>query len=99
MTAIPPIPPVGSMSSPQAAAAGQVPPAPGFAEALSAGLTEVSNAEHAADAVAMDMAAGGPSEVHDLMVATSKSQISTDLLLAVRNRAVDAYQEIMRLPV
>jgi flagellar hook-basal body complex protein FliE len=33
------------------------------------------------------------------MVATSKSQVSMDLLLAVRNRAVEAYQEIMRLPV
>lgn len=98
MSSIPPIPPVGSMQGPQAAGAAQGAEATGFADAFAAGLAGVSEAEHAADAVAADVATGGSSQIHDLMAATSKSQVSTDLLLAVRNRAVEAYQEIMRLP-
>lgn len=97
---IPPIPPIGTMTQAQAATAARAPEAaPGFAETLADGLAEASRAEQRADAVAMDVATGGPSQVHDLMVATSQSQVATDLVLAVRNRAVEAYQEIMRLPV
>jgi flagellar hook-basal body complex protein FliE len=96
---IPPIPPVGDLSAVGASVAAQRPADKGFAAAFQRGLAEVSAMEHRADAVAMDVATGGESQVHDLMVATSQSQISMDLLLAVRNRAVEAYQEIMRLPV
>lgn len=97
---VPPIPPIGTMTQAQATSAAQAAEAaPGFAETLADGLAEASRAEQRADAVATDIASGGPSQVHDLMVATSQSQVATDLVLAVRNRAVEAYQEIMRLPV
>lgn len=99
--AIPPIPPVGGPSGVGASAAAQGPAKaqPGFEAALQRGLQEVSSLEQQADTVAADVASGGSSQVHDLMIATSKSEVAMDVLLAVRNRAVEAYQEIMRLPV
>lgn len=79
------------------AAAGAQPPMGDFAAAVARGVEQVSDAEKAADAVAVDMATGGESGVHDLMAATTQAGLSVDLLTQVRNRAVQSYQEIMRL--
>jgi flagellar hook-basal body complex protein FliE len=76
--------------------AGQV-AAAGFGDALQRGLSEVSALEHGADAVAQNLATGGGAQVHDLMIATTKASIGVELLTAVRNRAVEAYAEVMRL--
>jgi flagellar hook-basal body complex protein FliE len=97
--AIPPIPPIGSVAAASPAVATPETAAPGFGEALQNGLQQVSSLEHSADSVAETIATGGPAEIHDLMTATSKSQLAVDLLVQVRNRAVDAYTEIMRLQV
>lgn len=70
-----------------------------FGEMVKQGLQNVSNAEHAVDKVAQTIATGGPAEIHDLMAASSKAQLSVDLLVQVRNKAVEAYQEIMRIQV
>lgn len=78
-------------------AAGTQPPMGDFAAAIGRGIEQVSDAEKAADAVALDMATGGESGVHDLMAATTQAGLSVDLLTQVRNRAVESYQEIMRL--
>jgi len=97
--AIPPIPPIGSVVPNAAATAAPETAAPGFGDALRNGLQQVSSLEQSADTVAETLASGGNAEIHDLMTATSKAQLSVDLLVQVRNRAVEAYQEIMRLQV
>ncbi|MFO7299352.1 MAG: flagellar hook-basal body complex protein FliE [Actinomycetes bacterium] len=74
-------------------------PAPGFEEGLGSALQSLSDAERHADAVAMDIATGGQASVHDLMIATTKAQLSLELAVQVRNRAIEAYQEIMRLQI
>lgn len=74
-------------------------PSAGFADAIKSGLQAVSDAEHAADAAIEDFATGGETSVHDLMVQTSKAQLSVELLAQVRDRAVESYQEIMRMQV
>lgn len=108
---IPPIPPIGPAGGfgPEAApatatrpAGGQGPDGPaaaGFADALRDGLEHVSRLEHSADAITQDVATGGSAGVGELMAATTKASLGVDLLVQVRNRAVEAYQEIMRLPV
>lgn len=70
-----------------------------FGEMVKQGLENVSNAEKQVDQVTQTMASGGPAEIHDLMAASAKAQIQVDLLVQVRNRAVEAYQEIMRIQV
>ncbi len=97
---IAPIPAVAPAVAPPATrpAAG-APGAPGFAEAVSGALDAVSAAEAQADAAVQDVAAGGETGVHDLMVAMTKASLSVELLAQARNRAVEAYQEIMRMQV
>lgn len=96
--AIPSIPPIGSIA---ARVADPVEPsaAPGFGALLRQGLEQVSGLERSADAAATGFAVGDGTKVHDVMIAGSKSQIAVDLLTQLRNRAVEAYAEIMRLQV
>lgn len=96
--AIPPIGAAGAMPLPAVRPQAQT-AAPGFGDALMKGLEQVSATERKADAVTQSMATGGPAQISDLMVATTKSQMSIDLLVQTRNRAVEAYQEIMRMPL
>ena len=97
-----PIPPVGPGQIPGiagfAGAAGpEAAPAPGFSDALGQGLQQVSALENSADVMIEDVATGGPTKVHDMMVATSEAALAVDLLVQVRDRGLEAYQEIMRL--
>jgi flagellar hook-basal body complex protein FliE len=90
---LPPMQPIGG-ANPAATTQG---PVPGFGQALVNGLEQVSNLEHRADAMAADVAIGGPTKVHEMMVATTESALAVDLLVQIRNRAIESYHEIMRL--
>ncbi len=41
----------------------------------------------------------GEADLHDAMIAMEKADISLRMLVQVRNKAVDAYKEIMRMQV
>lgn len=97
--AIPPIPPIGAGAAVGGAPGAAGVAAPGFDNAIQRGLQEVSNLEATVDATTQSVATGGGAQLHDLMVATTKAQLGVDTLVQVRNRAVEAYQEIMRLPI
>lgn len=45
------------------------------------------------------LSAGETDDLHNLMINTQKAQISLDLLIQLRNKALDAYNEIMRIGV
>lgn len=73
--------------------------AEGFGDTISSALEAVSGAEFAADTIAQDIATGGEASVQELMTSMTKAQLSVDLLVQVRNKAVEAYQEIMRMQI
>lgn len=96
IVAISPATAVGSAAhATEATAAGGA----GFGETVGKALEAVSASEHQADLVAQDIATGGEAGVHELMVAMTKASLSVDLLVQVRNKAVEAYQEIMRMQI
>ncbi len=43
--------------------------------------------------------AGEPVELHDVMIKGEEAGIATDLLLEIRNRLVDGFNELMRMPI
>jgi flagellar hook-basal body complex protein FliE len=45
------------------------------------------------------MITGQTTEVHDVMIAGKKSQLAFGLLMEIRNKLQESYQEIMRMPV
>jgi flagellar hook-basal body complex protein FliE len=94
---IPPIAAVGSLPSLPAVPDPPVPVGDGFANALMNGLQQVSGLEHRADALIEDVAVGGRTQVHEVMVATTEAGLAVDMLVQVRDRAMEAYSEIMRM--
>lgn len=71
----------------------------GFGDALGKGLQQVSSLEHKADALVQDIATGGDTKIHEVMAATSQAGLAVDMLVQVRDRALEAYQEVMRMQV
>ncbi|MFP4149505.1 MAG: flagellar hook-basal body complex protein FliE [Nitriliruptoraceae bacterium] len=104
MAIIPPITPVAlpQEAAPVTGATGAVggasgTPAPGFTDALGEGIQQVSDLENQADAMIQDLATGGPTKIHEVMIANTQSSLAVDMLVQVRDRGLQAYQEIMRM--
>ena len=91
-------PSVGS-SGGGAGGADGVPGAGGFGAAIDRALSGVVDAQAQADALAGQAATGQSVEVHDVMVAATQAQLATELTVAVRNRALESFNEIMRMPL
>jgi len=70
-----------------------------FGQALKASIAEVNQAQVSADRAAEQIAAGETKNLHDAMIKLEEADISMRLMVQVRNKAVEAYQEIMRMQV
>ena len=74
------------------------PGAPTFADALGQALGQVEAAQQEGDAQ-VAAAAGGAGNLHEVALALEKADISMRVAAKVRNELVEAYQEVMRMPV
>ncbi len=72
---------------------------PGFADKLQQAIDQIDGLQKRRDAMVEDMVAGGPTEVHDVMIAARESQLAFELMLETRNKLLEAYQEVMRMQV
>ena len=70
-----------------------------FSDVLSKLISDVNAAQTDADQATKGIATGSSEDLHRVMIALSKADLSMRLLVEVRNRALEAYQEIARLPV
>ncbi|MGE3540094.1 MAG: flagellar hook-basal body complex protein FliE [Candidatus Tectimicrobiota bacterium] len=73
-------------------------PAP-FAQVLQQTLDQVNSLQHEADAAVRAFALGQAPSVHDTIIAMEKADISLRLTTRVRNKVVEAYQDVMRMQV
>jgi flagellar hook-basal body complex protein FliE len=71
----------------------------GFGETIKSALSGVNDLQVKADAIAGQLAVGDPVEVHQAMIAMQKASMSLQFTIQVRNKVVEAYQEIMRMQV
>jgi flagellar hook-basal body complex protein FliE len=62
-------------------------------------LNSVTQLTGSADKLAEGVATGSLTDVHQFTAAAAKAQLGVELTVALRNRAVEAYQEIMRMQV
>ena len=74
-------------------------PPKNFGTYLKDALAEVNQLQLNADEQTKLLAAGEGSDVSQVVVAGQKAEIALQLTLQLRNRAVAAYQEIMRMQV
>ena len=68
-----------------------------FATKLAQGLEHVQDLQNKTSELSVQAATGSLTDVHDYMIASAESGIATQLTVAVRNKAVEAFQEIMRM--
>jgi flagellar hook-basal body complex protein FliE len=70
-----------------------------FFEQLQARVAEVNENAKSADKMATSVATGKSENLHEAMLAASTAELTFNLMVQVRNRALEAYQEVMRMPV
>lgn len=70
----------------------------GFGEALQQALGSVAKAGQEADALASAALTGG-GNLTEVVTAIAKAELALQTTMAVRDRVVQAYQDIMRMPI
>jgi len=86
-----------ALHSNEAPAAAQPGESTGFGQVLNNAFDQLNQTAQRSDGLAEAFAAGEDIEIHEVMVAMQETQIAFELAAQVRNRAVEAYQEIMRM--
>jgi flagellar hook-basal body complex protein FliE len=89
--------PQAPLDVPDSAAAPANGAANAFAELLQQGLQSVGQDMQVAEHAMTDLAAGKPVELHDVMISLERARISVQTFVQVRNKLVEAYQDLMRM--
>lgn len=71
--------------------------APDFVQILGAGLERLDQGLHAADARMRGVAIGDEVPLHETMIAMEQARMRLMLAVEVRNRLIEAYQELTRM--
>ena len=78
---------------------GAVEGAPSFADTLKKAVEEVNTLQQTADTKMQQLATGESKNIPDVMIAAEKADVALKLMVKVRNKIIDAYQEIMKMQV
>jgi flagellar hook-basal body complex protein FliE len=98
---LPPIAPLDGVIEPDAVPAAREagPVASKFAEWFSGELSSVNDKLIIADHDMQKLAVGAAGNLHEVMIHMEEARLSFQLLAQVRNKLLEAYQEVMRMPV
>jgi flagellar hook-basal body complex protein FliE len=70
-----------------------------FRQMLDGYLDQVNQLQSQADRAVADLAAGKTDNLHQVVAAVSEADLSFRLMMEIRNKLLDAYNEIMRMQV
>jgi flagellar hook-basal body complex protein FliE len=70
-----------------------------FGQYLAEALAKVESAQNDATSAAQKLALGEVSDVAEVMIASEKATLALNLTIQVRNKVLEAYQDMMRMPV
>jgi flagellar hook-basal body complex protein FliE len=68
-----------------------------FVDMLKSKLDDVNNQQIAADNATESFIKGDNTDIHNVMLSTEEAKMSLELAVQVRNKIVDAYQELNRM--
>ena len=71
----------------------------GFAAVLAATFDQLQGAQNTSNQLATQAATGDLKDVHDYMIASTEAGLATEMVVTIKNKAVEAFNEIMRMPV
>ena len=75
------------------------PSGPSFGKLMVDGLEQLEAMTDRTDGLAVKAATGDLGAIHDYTIAASETSVATQLTVAMRNKAVEAFTEIMRMQV
>jgi flagellar hook-basal body complex protein FliE len=70
-----------------------------FASMIGEGLRRVEGLDITASTKAIQAATGDLTDVHDYVIAAQEAQVATELTTTLRNKALESFNEIMRMPL
>lgn len=70
-----------------------------FKEVLLDALNNVNTLEQESAKMTEDFIAGRTDDIHSVLIASEKATISLQFIMEVRNKVMEAYQEIMRMQI
>ena len=74
-------------------------PGQSFSATLNDAIHAVNDLQKNSDNMAQKLATGKTDNVADVMIAAEKADIALKLMVQVRNKIIDAYQEVMKMQV
>ena len=77
----------------------QAPQGPAFGELLADGIEGLEAMHDRTDNLSVQAATGDLGAIHDYTIAATETSVATQLTVAVRNKAIEAFSEIMRMQV
>ena len=61
------------------------------------GLSEIDGDMRSAEAQMQKLAAGQPVQLHEVMISLERAQLSVQTFVQIRNKLIEAYQDVMRM--
>lgn len=62
-------------------------------------LDKVNDTQINAENSTMDLITGEARDIHQVLIATEEARLSLELAVQIRNKLVDAYQELIRMQI
>lgn len=69
----------------------------GFAKALTAAVDNVQQLQSTSNNLAIKAVTGDLNDIHAATLASTRAQVTMEVVAAVRNKGVDAFNDIMRM--
>ncbi|MDZ5473486.1 flagellar hook-basal body complex protein FliE [Bacillus sp. 31A1R] len=70
-----------------------------FASVLKNSIEKVNDAQFQSDQLTNKLAKGGNVDLHEVMIASQKASVTLQATIEIRNKVIEAYQEVMRMQV
>jgi len=97
ITSLPSLPTI--TSAPGAGAAAAPDAAKSFGDMVTGGIENLQQTQATADELAKAASTGDLTDLHDYMIASTQASLATELTVNVRNKAVESFNEIMRMQI
>ena len=68
-----------------------------FSSSVTGAIDELRSLQSESDALKVAAVTGDLDDIHSAMIASSRAAVTLELVAAVRNKGVDAFNEIMRM--
>jgi flagellar hook-basal body complex protein FliE len=68
-----------------------------FKDVMNGFLNDVNGLQQRADESIKKLASGEITDVHQVMTASEEAKVAFNMMMEIRNKVMDAYQEVLRI--